>query len=292
MIGKAEIEAVVAAHGRVAVAIVTEAKGSSPRDAGTVMLVYHGGTHGTIGGGTVEHRVIEAARALLANDGHPQVLRFPLGPDLDQCCGGQMTVELGLIDLAMGTTLQPGADSPLPPRGGGVGRGGSELWPGGPGLPAPPTMRSVLIYGAGHVGQALMLALAPLPFQTMLIDAKPGVQDSGAYDPVVTPLPEAVAEEASESAFHIVMTHSHAIDLEIVSTVMGKSFGFCGLIGSATKRALFERRLAERGVPHENIARLTCPIGLSALRDKRPEVIAASVAAQLLLKDAALQEHP
>ena len=97
MIGRAEIEAVVAAHGRVAIAIVTEAKGSSPRDAGTVMLVYEGGTLGTIGGGTVEHRVIEAARALLANDGHPQVLRFPLGPDLDQCCGGQMTVELGLI---------------------------------------------------------------------------------------------------------------------------------------------------------------------------------------------------
>ena len=82
MIGSAEIKAVVAAHGRVAIAIVTEAKGSSPRDAGTIMLVYEGGTLGTIGGGTVEHRVIEAARALLASDGHPQVLRFPLGPDL------------------------------------------------------------------------------------------------------------------------------------------------------------------------------------------------------------------
>ena len=78
-------------------------------------------------------------------------------------------------------------------------------------------------------------------------------------------------------------------DLEIVSAVLSKPFGFCGLIGSATKRALFERRLGERGFSRETIAKLTCPIGLPMLKDKRPEAIAASVTVQLLLRDQVLR---
>ena len=285
MIGRDQIEAAVAAHGRVAVAVVIEAKGSSPRDAGTAMAVFGGGTIGTIGGGTVEHRVIEAARALLADGGAPLVLRFPLGPDLDQCCGGQMTVEIGLVGA------NPGADGSLPPAWGRGGEGGISLWPGGPRLPEPQAKRPVIVYGAGHVGQALTRALAPLPFRTTLVDVRQGTPET-PVETHITPLPEAVAEEAPDHTFHIVMTHSHAIDLEIVTAVMGRPFGFCGLIGSATKRAVFERRLAERGISAEKIARLICPIGLDGLRDKRPEVIAASVAAQLLLRDAELRERP
>lgn len=273
MIGRAEIEAAVAAHGRVAVAVVIEAKGSSPRDAGTAMLIFDGGILGTIGGGTVEHRVIEAGRKLLAQGGHPQVLCFPLGPDLDQCCGGQMTIEIGIVDRDNLAGLQE-----------------TELWPGGPRLPASPEKRPIIIYGAGHVGQALTRALALLPFSTTLVDAKPNAQPT-PVDVHVTPLPEAVAEEAADDAFHIVMTHSHAIDLEIVTAVLNRSNGFCGLIGSATKRELFQRRLAERGVPPDSIASLVCPIGLPGLRDKRPEVIAASIAAQLLLRDAELRNN-
>ena len=97
-----------------------------------------------------------------------------------------------------------------------------------------------------------------------------------------------VAGEASGDAAHLVMTHSHAVDLEIVAAVLARPHGHCGLIGSATKRALFERRLRERGIPGEAIRRLVCPIGLPGLRDKRPAAIAASVAAQMLLLEASL----
>ncbi|MGD1926075.1 MAG: xanthine dehydrogenase accessory protein XdhC [Paracoccaceae bacterium] len=265
MISRDEIENAIAVHDRVAAAVVTEAKGSAPRDSGTMLLVFDGGTIGTIGGGTVEHTVIGEARKLLETDGSPLDLTFPLGPDLDQCCGGQMRVQIGLI---------------VP--------NGEFLWPGGPRFPNDPDKRLVIIYGAGHVGQAIVRALAPLPFRLTLVDARdaPPTDD----DVLITPLPEAVAEEAPPGTFHVVLTHSHAIDLEVITAILAGEFGFCGLIGSATKRTLFERRLAERGVPQDAIAQLTCPIGLPGLRDKRPEVIAASVAVQLLVRDAELRE--
>ena len=265
MIGRVQIEAALAGHKRVVVAIVSEAKGSSPRDAETVMIVVDGGILGTIGGGTVEHQVIEQAHQMLQEGGPPKNLDFPLGPDLDQCCGGHMRVQIGLA-------------APV----------GECIWPGGPQFPEVAAKRSVIIYGAGHVGQAILRALAPLPFRTMLVDARADPPKNAAPD-LITPLPEAVAEEADPDAFHIVLTHSHAMDLEIVSAVLSKPFGFCGLIGSVTKRALFERRLVERGFTRETIAELTCPIGLPMLKDKRPEAIAASVAVQLLLRDQVLR---
>jgi xanthine dehydrogenase accessory factor len=105
---------------------------------------------------------------------------------------------------------------------------------------------------------------------------------------VETPLPEAEAHAAPPEAMHLVLTHSHALDLEIVAAALTKGAAFVGLIGSATKRATFGRKLRTRGLPEAALARLTCPIGLPGLRDKRPAVIAASVAAQLLQVDAAL----
>ena len=267
MIGKTEIETLLTAHGRVAVAMVTKSQGSAPRDAEAMMLIHPGGTIGTVGGGTVEHRIIEQANALLQSGGQARELAFPLGPDLDQCCGGHMIILLGLA--------QPTGDL---------------IWPGGPRFPEVQSKRAVIVYGAGHVGQAILRALAPLPFQVTLIDSRPTGQRQ-AEPHVVTPLPEAVAEEADPDAFHVVLTHSHAIDLEIVTTVLSGSFGFCGLIGSVTKRAVFERRLKERGFAPEILERLVCPIGLPMLKDKRPEVIAAAVAVQLLLRDQVLREQ-
>ena len=266
MIGRSEIETAIAGHGRVVVAIISKADGSSPRDAGTVMIIHPGGTLGTIGGGTVEHEVLQQARQMLRENGLPRSLNFPLGPDLDQCCGGHLQVELGIATPT-----------------------GEQIWPDGPAFPVTPSKRSVILYGAGHVGQAILRALTPLPFQIMLVDARPTPPDDGIAD-VVTPLPEAIAQEAGPDTFHIILTHSHAMDLEIISAILDKPFGFCGLIGSATKRALFERRLKERGFAPEKIAELTCPIGLPMLKDKRPESIAASVAVQLLLRDQVLRD--
>jgi xanthine dehydrogenase accessory factor len=249
-------------------------------------------------------------------------VEFPLGPALDQCCGGRMRLAFALLtpdDLprleaareGSGGGLVPArggrpgralagrdvppdaADGPPLPLGGeGTRRGcaGLALWPGGPVFRESDPARQAVVYGAGHVGRALVRALAPLPFRVVWVDARAG-GCSGAPDGVEvheTPLPEAVAGAAEPDAMHVVLTHSHALDLEVVTAVMSREFGFCGLIGSATKRALFRRKLAGRGVPTAAIERLACPIGLPGLRDKRPAVIAASVAAQLLQVDAAL----
>ncbi|MEM7694879.1 MAG: xanthine dehydrogenase accessory protein XdhC [Pseudomonadota bacterium] len=231
------------------VAHIDVARGSAPRAAGTFMVILAGGTVGTIGGGSVEHAVIAAARAVTG----VRTLDFSLGPGLDQCCGGHMTVTLARLEAP-------------PPAG--------HLWPGGPAL-ATRRETPVFVFGAGHVGLALCEALAPLPFDVTLIDGRPG---DGPGQRLA--IPEAAVAEAPADALFVVMTHSHALDLEIVAAALSRRARFVGLIGSATKRAIFLRRLKERGV---DASRLTCPIGLPGISGKAPAVIAASVAAQLLL---------
>jgi xanthine dehydrogenase accessory factor len=146
----------------------------------------------------------------------------------------------------------------------------------------------VLLFGAGHVGRALIAALAPLPFVLRWIDDRPdafdGARTLGAHT-VVSALPESELRDASAGSFVIVMTHSHALDLAIVTAALPDArFPYVGLIGSATKRALFERRLAEFGVAADAIARLVCPIGVPGISGKSPPVIAAAVAAELLMQ--------
>jgi len=203
----------------------------------------------------------------------PAILDFPLGPALDQCCGGHMRVAFADFGAADLERLR-------------AARGELELWPGGPVLVEAAARRQVLIYGGGHVGTALARALAPLPFHVRWVDARldafPAEIPEGV-ETVENPLPEAEAKAAPADALHVVLTHSHALDLEIVAAVLERGqFGFLGLIGSATKKALFLRRLRQRGIPEGRLARLTCPIGVPGISDKRPEIIAASVAVQLL----------
>lgn len=268
------IRAALARDGAAVLVLVADAAGSVPREAGAAMLVTARATLGTVGGGTVEHRAVGIARDILAGGaGDRGEVEFPLGPALDQCCGGRMRLAFALLR-----------------EGDVMGEHELELWPGGPVFREPPAPRQVLVYGAGHVGTALVRALAPLPFRVVWADARAGACAAAPPDVEVheTPLPEALAAGADAGALHVVLTHSHSLDLEIVAAVLGREFGWCGLIGSATKRATFRRRLDERGIPRAAIERLTCPIGLPGLRDKRPAVIAASVAAQLLQVDAAL----
>jgi xanthine dehydrogenase accessory factor len=290
----ADIRAAVGQGGGAVLVLVAEARGSAPREAGAAMLVTPCATLGTVGGGAVEHRAIEIAHAILAGAAEDRAeIEFPLGPALDQCCGGRMRLAFKLFTPADLPRLdavreRPGR-RPLPPCGEGSGRG-FALWPGGPVFREPEPDRQAIVYGAGHVGRALVRALAPLPFRVAWADARAGAcaEAPEGVESHETPLPEAVAGAAEPGAMHVVLTHSHALDLEIVAAVLARDFGFCGLIGSATKQAVFRRKLAERGVAPAAIDRLTCPIGLSGLRDKRPAVIAASAAAQLLQVDAAL----
>jgi xanthine dehydrogenase accessory factor len=205
--------------------------------------------------------------------GLPRTIDFPLGPDLDQCCGGYLRAAFALLSADDAPRFEAGE---------------AALWPGGPVWRDGPPPRPALVYGAGHVGRALVAALAPLPFALSWIDPRPGLMDAApeGVATVETPLPEAEAARAPAEAFHIVLTHSHALDLEIVAAALAARPGFVGLIGSATKRATFARKLRARGL---DPAGMTCPIGLPDLADKRPPVIAASVAADLLRRDAALR---
>lgn len=258
--------------------LVVDARGSTPRDAGTCLLVTADRIVGTIGGGAAEHRATAAARELLHQPpGARAEMVLSLGPALDQCCGGSLSLAFLRVDEADADRLD------APARFG--------FWPGGPELPEPVPPRQALIYGAGHVGRALVAALAPLPFRLVWVESRPGVLPDippSGVEKRLTPLPEAEATGAEPGAFHLVLTHSHAIDLEIVEAVLRRGdFGHLGLIGSATKHATFTRRLTERGLHPATIGRLVCPIGLPGLSDKRPEVIAASVAADLLLRERA-----
>lgn len=270
MIGPADLRRAIARFGPVVVAMIVRADGSTPRETGCAMLIHRGGIDGTIGGGALEHDVMDIAHSMVATGEDHRRIERALGPEIDQCCGGRVEIFLcrfGQADLSDHTAKV------IP------------LGPGVPDLRPQPAPRPVIIYGAGHVGRALAHALTPLPFSLTLTDSR---AEMAADDVDLSPLPEALAKAADPATFHLVVTHSHALDLEIVAAVLCRTHAFCGLIGSATKREVFTRRLRERGLRDAQIDALTCPIGLPGLRDKRPEVIAASVAAQLLQWDAAL----
>jgi xanthine dehydrogenase accessory factor len=274
------------AAGRPAVIVeVAEIRGSTPREVGARMLVgvmagasdgqACGADHadtapiaGTIGGGHLEHVALLEARELLhaARAGRPGALpaerRYPLGPSLGQCCGGTVLLRYTALDAAA-LAAWPDAPQRLP----------------------------VQLFGAGHVGRALAVALAPLPFALRWIDER---EDAFPADPAwfaAHPHIERVCVDAVEaevtaapagSAF-VVMTHNHDLDLRLVNAILRRGdSAFCGLIGSQTKRQRFLHRLADRGLGTDALARLTCPLGLPGVAGKEPEVIAASTAAQLL----------
>ena len=144
----------------------------------------------------------------------------------------------------------------------------------------------LLLFGAGHVGRALVLALAPLPFRVRWIDARPDAFPR--FTPTHVALshasePEVEIDPAPDGAFIVVMTHSHPLDLAIVARALAaERFGYVGLIGSATKRARFLSQMRQAGLDEAALARLTCPIGVAGIADKAPAAIAAGVAAQLL----------
>ena len=242
---------------------VAEAKGSTPREAGAAMLVTDARSFGTVGGGRLEWECLAQARRLLAG-GHAEAwAEIPLGPAVGQCCGGHVRLRLrcaGALELVELERVEASAAAALP---------------------------TVLLFGAGHVGRALAAALAPLPLRLRWIDARagefPAVPPPGVEVVLTDRLLEAIARAAPGSAA-FVLTHSHSLDFTLCSAVLERGdFAYLGLIGSATKRARFERGLRELGIPAERIATMACPIGGTALRDKRPPVIAALAAAELLV---------
>ena len=296
------IAALIAAEGACALVSVMATRGSVPRGPGARMIVRPDGAFfGTIGGGTLEWQALAKAQALLERrDDAALVLDQPLGPALGQCCGGHVTLAIerfGAGDLEMATRLAD-VEKAGPFRTRATLRGGRferEVIEGEPAVAgqAPSFVEQfgeilpvVALFGAGHVGKALVLALAPLPFRVVWHDGRPGAFPTAvpANASLVAGPPEAVLAGLPDGAQILVMTHSHALDLAVVTAALAAGrFAHVGLIGSATKRARFIRQLGAVGLGEVAAARLRCPSGLPGLAGKEPAVIAASVAAECLI---------
>lgn len=289
----------VASHGRVARVVVAAVEGSAPREAGAAMLVWPGGQSGTIGGGALEWDAATEARAALVA-GRDAVARKPLGPALGQCCGGAVVLVCEVYDAgrlerldgaAVLRRVEGKAEAPLAlqreaARARGEGASVETQLSGGWLLePVARPARQLWVYGAGHVGRAIVDVLAPLPELAITwidtsADRYPGTIHEGVAQ-LVAANPADAVRHAPGGAEHLVLTYSHALDLEICHRLLTHGFGTAGLIGSATKWARFRSRLAALGHTPEAIARIRCPIGDPAL-GKHPQAIAVGVAAEIL----------
>ena len=282
------VEQALATHRTCVMVSVVSTEGSTPREVGARMIVTPEGFHGTIGGGTLEWKALAAAQAMLGKPPAVTTMVQSLGPDLGQCCGGRVRLAFESFDQTNLDSVQEFAAREE--------RGPYDISNRIAGIPLTEHFgerrRDVIIFGAGHVGRALMLALAPLPYNVTLADprsdqlprAVPTNVSATADDPV------ALASAAPEGAFVFIMSHSHTLDLAISDAALrNPRIARTALIGSATKRARFERRLREAGVDATRISALICPIGIAGIRSKHPSEIAASVAAQIIILDEELR---
>lgn len=281
------IERVLAQHGTAVMVSVVRSDGSTPRETGARMIITPQGFHGTIGGGTLEWKALATAQSML---GKPQAVRLltqSLGPDLGQCCGGRVQLAFEAFDSSNLETVHKLAlretKGPFEIEGRIAGVTLTEQF--------GERRRSLIVFGAGHVGRALILALAPLPFQVTWADPRaeafPGAIPSNVVSTASDPV--AIAAAAPQSAIVFIMSHSHVLDLAITDAALrNKRIAHVALIGSATKRARFEKRLREAGVEQARIVELICPIGINGIRSKHPSAIAASTAAQIVMLDEAL----
>lgn len=297
-------------HGRVARVVIAEVRGSAPREVGAAMLVWRGGQSGTIGGGALEHQAVQAARAMMAGGVRARLTRHALGPDLGQCCGGNLQLLTEVHDASTVAAWQgreviarpvvPDAEMPLAVQrllNGARAQGQLPLSQLVAGWMIEPVTRPSVplwIWGAGHVGRALVATLSPLPDLAITwIDTGPE-RFPESIDPGVTALPAAdpalLVPHAPLDAHHLVLTYSHALDLALCHGLLRQGFASAGLIGSATKWARFQSRLGMLGHAPAQIARIRCPIGDPAL-GKHPHAIAIGVASGLLSDIAATTDR-
>lgn len=282
--------------GEAALISVVRAFGSTPREAGARMIVTVDGIIGTIGGGTLEFEAIKDARDHLRHDAGltPVIRSQALGPDLGQCCGGRVDVVTEIFGRDDRVKLQDLVSRESAGRFSLTGR-----------IVAPDFVEyfgeqrnKLYLFGAGHVGHAVITALTPLietsltasalPLDIVWVDSRPDCFDR-ALPATVTAMqvgdPVAVVADMPPGSFALVMTHSHALDYDVTAAALRRvDLAYVGLIGSATKRARFVRRFRDEGIAPDEIDALVCPIGLTTIRSKHPAAIAAGVAAELLVR--------
>ena len=325
------VKQVLQGDGRGVLVTIVSARGSTPRGAGTRMLVTAHRIAGTIGGGRLEFAAMESARRILNEEGtpKPRLEKFALGPTLAQCCGGSVTLHFEFLNqgeadwidelLRAVSTGEPAVllttikGDPVLPR---------VLGPDGAtqSKPSPRLSRGIdrllnsknnsydllsledgtrllvevvvdrraplLLFGAGHVGQAIVRVFTDLPFRVSWIDSRSGLFPSASPENVIcrhVPDPIACVAEADRGAYFLVMTHSHPLDLALCEAVLRRGdFAFLGLIGSSSKRQRFRRQLLDAGLNKATVDRMISPIGIDTINGKSPAEIAVATAAQLL----------
>ncbi len=232
--------------------------GSTPREPGAKMLVTADRLYGTIGGGNLEYQACRIARNQLelGEDGGSR--RFPLGAGLGQCCGGLVNLMFERLDESSDWSRAELEQQYI------------ELY----------------LFGAGHVGRALVRTLADLPIRIHWVDTRDDVLPAdppAAVEVICTDTPEAEIDGAPAGAWFLVMTHDHALDQHLCEQIIRRDdFSYFGLIGSRAKRRSFETRMARRGIDPKRFKSMTCPIGIDGISGKQPAQIAISVAAEIL----------
>ena len=296
----------IARDGAVVRASLVGVRGSAPREAGAMMLITTTDIWQTIGGGTLEFEVMTKARALIDAPRDPwarQVISVALGPDMGQCCGGQVRIllerfggeeasSLAALEgcrrlahpLAAGTPLVDAGDAEI-----GMADDRASFI-----APVATPLRPVFLYGAGHIGRALAPHLVALQLDLHWVDIEasrfPADIPEGATR-VLAADPAVIAAHAPHEAIHLVVTHNHALDEAICHRILsGTGFARLGLIGSATKAARFRSRLAKAGITPSALERLVCPVGLPRITGKHPARVALSIAAGVAIWQQELDE--
>ncbi len=251
----------LAASPKAAVVEICAARGSTPRDVATWMLVSPDAIFGTIGGGQLEFMAIDRARMLLADARATDRMDVPLGPEIGQCCGGRVEIDIAFLDAELRQAMPARIDAE------------EHMEP------------TVLVFGGGHVGLALARSLDLLPLRAIVIETRADALEGmpTGIETRLIAVPEEEVRSAPAGSGFVVLTHDHALDFLIVAEALKRAdAAYVGMIGSKTKRATFKSwYLNEAGGPKADLDRLVCPIGGSALKDKRPEVIAALAAAEI-----------
>ncbi len=238
---------------------IINVKGSAPTKVNDIMLVSLDGIYGTIGGGNLEYLIVEEAKNILKSKIKTKILSIPLGPGIGQCCGGYVQIKLSLhknsSDALKNENLNRDKSSNL------------------------------YIFGAGHIGQALITKLKNINFNTFLIDSREDflkMTNINNINYLLSKKPWEIVTRLKDKSFFVVLTHSHDYDLKILNEVLKKDFIFLGLIGSKTKKNRFFKRLTDNGHHKSLVENIECPIGINIGNSKDPDEIAFSIITRII----------
>lgn len=272
-------------HGQVARIVITDVRGSTPRTVGTEMFVWNSGQDGTIGGGALEYEVTKAAQQALEKQSQ-WARTYPLGPNLGQCCGGSVGILCEVFDHTtlpkasadvvvrpISTSIKPIVHSNLTVHCGAIRE------------PLRPSGTPIWIWGAGHVGRALVHILQTLPqFDLTWVDfdqSRFPPETGGSTTAIQASAMPMLVPHAPADAYHFILTHSHDVDFALCHALLRHDFEYAGLIGSNTKWSRFRKRLIEAGLEMSHIDRITCPIGRPEF-GKHPSEIAIGIVCDLI----------